>query len=1500
MASATIQITQGAVVGGSGESVIGFDPTTTITLTDDGGGGALSYLWEVLQFPAPDASAPAITNSTSQVATITPSGSLTDGVYIIRLIRNDPVDGVSIQVRFFAVGDEDGLSLPSAGMNRNMTNVGGSTEAQEAGWFGSVAGGTNVFMDAFLRLRKAREGQSKVSSNDTTFGLLEDKIVSGPGVQVQTLNDGSNESIEVSLTNPTQGLAPNHDYYAGQPLDVTGPTGHYGDSGFGGESPPRLVGCRDVILGLDPTGGPNNYGAVIALRGVGNWDYTYNPLVFELEALASGPVDLVRLDDEDTSFSDRINFLVYCGSSNTLKFCYLQTTDWTVTVQLSVSAATGGTRLVHCGAPTTSGGGTYANEFAFLGSGFITKVTTDGYALGNQSALSTVGATWLDGVYDGSNLWVIDPSTSSIAKVDMSGSTPVLVTSQALTTANARSIIYDGSNLWVGHESSAAGYILTKIVPSTLEETRYVYDCDSSYGSVVFDGRNIWMDCSRSSSRYALVIDPQNGRIIRYVFTGVSATAPGRLSVVGDSTVVLATDTEVKLLTSFAGVGAFNGLLLPQGPVKSGVQDFTVTDGATHHMDTEMVHSQMVILKGDVTTTTTLVIDGGDTLFSTKRGSALVHRDSSSTGIITFTDPNWATSGEILAPGETAFIFRYLDPADGVTQKLVFKITADTTTEGYYLPLFDIHDQTFLSVNLTSSFLVVGTVTLTTTGGAVLLMSQAIYGNPSSSGTGEFQIKRDSTIIAFQTWNNNTTGNWRNTSIVWLDEPPAGTYTYTVEARETSGDQQAYGERQFTALELKLPDIALTLLYSYSQLGTGDAAISVTDTVNWTEIRSTTLATIGDPVMVLISGQANNSASGEMEYRITREGTEIFLGKVNSSSVSTRSLDMIFIDESAPEGSNTYVFECRNVSGPWSVENTRQIAAIELHHGQVVGSSQLGWGDPATTGTTNVLTLSGTFPSGLCTVIGVGTGNASGSFSYGNWNLEDTGSVATYRSNMGVNTLSEKLSSFVTATVDGFTSGSTTVRYYQESFSGLQVVGDRALFVISWGQYYRNDSFHQHTPREIDSLLYKPNPSLNDLLLIEDSGSGYIKTQIKIGDLPIGAGSDSTAIHDNVAGEITAVTEKVTPVSADVLLIEDSADSSNKKRIQIGNLPSSGLTPPSNPGDDGKVALAASGDLSFVGGSSQDDELYWDTTSGWGVRGETITISPIQITANQNDYSPTGFSSSDVVRLDTDASRTITGFDASASRTRKTITNVGSNDLVLTNEDASSSAVNRVLTLDGSSLTLVASESCGLYYDPTSTRWRVIYAPGAGGSGTDANAIHDNVAGEIAVITEKTTPVSADILLIEDSADSNNKKRVLVGNLPGGGGGLTAPANPGDDGKLAIASGGDLTYVLGTSTEVVTDATTITATLGAEQRRIIEVDTSHANWDDLDTVTLPASPVSGGTYIICDGSDNAGTKGIRISPNGKTISGRSGNIDITIDGGSITLFYTGTQYLLIG
>lgn len=102
-------------------------------------------------------------------------------------------------------------------------------------------------------------------------------------------------------------------------------------------------------------------------------------------------------------------------------------------------------------------------------------------------------------------------------------------------------------------------------------------------------------------------------------------------------------------------------------------------------------------------------------------------------------------------------------------------------------------------------------------------------------------------------------------------------------------------------------------------------------------------------------------------------------------------------------------------------------------------------------------------------------------------------------------------------------------------------------------------AIHDNVAAEISLVAEKVAPVSADLLLIEDSADSNNKKRVQIGNLP--TGSDADAIHDNVAGEISLIAEKVTPVSADLIIIEDSAASNAKKRVQIGNLPGgSGLS----------------------------------------------------------------------------------------------------------------------------------------------------------------------------------------------------------------------------------------------------------------------------------------------------------------------------------------------------
>lgn len=109
---------------------------------------------------------------------------------------------------------------------------------------------------------------------------------------------------------------------------------------------------------------------------------------------------------------------------------------------------------------------------------------------------------------------------------------------------------------------------------------------------------------------------------------------------------------------------------------------------------------------------------------------------------------------------------------------------------------------------------------------------------------------------------------------------------------------------------------------------------------------------------------------------------------------------------------------------------------------------------------------------------------------------------------------------------------------------------------------------------------------------------------------------------------------------------------------------------------------------------------------GSGV-GKTISsppLTPSQITADQNNYAP---GVARWLRLSTDASRSITGLVAGVSGQEAFIVNVGSNNIVLVNESASSTAANRFLTGTGADVTLAANQIASIMYDATTARWRV-------------------------------------------------------------------------------------------------------------------------------------------------------------------------------------------------
>ena len=92
------------------------------------------------------------------------------------------------------------------------------------------------------------------------------------------------------------------------------------------------------------------------------------------------------------------------------------------------------------------------------------------------------------------------------------------------------------------------------------------------------------------------------------------------------------------------------------------------------------------------------------------------------------------------------------------------------------------------------------------------------------------------------------------------------------------------------------------------------------------------------------------------------------------------------------------------------------------------------------------------------------------------------------------------------------------------------------------------DAVHVNVASEISAITSKGTPTTSDILLIEDAADSNNKKKITIGDIP--ASTDSTAIHNNVANEITAITEKTTVANIDEFIIEDSGASFVKKSIK--------------------------------------------------------------------------------------------------------------------------------------------------------------------------------------------------------------------------------------------------------------------------------------------------------------------------------------------------------------
>lgn len=150
---------------------------------------------------------------------------------------------------------------------------------------------------------------------------------------------------------------------------------------------------------------------------------------------------------------------------------------------------------------------------------------------------------------------------------------------------------------------------------------------------------------------------------------------------------------------------------------------------------------------------------------------------------------------------------------------------------------------------------------------------------------------------------------------------------------------------------------------------------------------------------------------------------------------------------------------------------------------------------------------------------------------------------------------------------------------------------------------FDDTAIHNNKAGEINAIADKALPVGADVILLEDSADGFNKKKSSLGNLPVNAhafaGSQHTSstISDiqtkasdgsfftTESGEVNALTAKGSPVAGDFVIIEDSADSFNKKKVDVSVL-GGGLQSPLSQSGDCLQNVNDNGEICFLPGSA--------------------------------------------------------------------------------------------------------------------------------------------------------------------------------------------------------------------------------------------------------------------------------------------------------------------------
>lgn len=216
------------------------------------------------------------------------------------------------------------------------------------------------------------------------------------------------------------------------------------------------------------------------------------------------------------------------------------------------------------------------------------------------------------------------------------------------------------------------------------------------------------------------------------------------------------------------------------------------------------------------------------------------------------------------------------------------------------------------------------------------------------------------------------------------------------------------------------------------------------------------------------------------------------------------------------------------------------------------------------------------------------------------------------------------------------------------------------------------------------------------LLFAGGSGGAISATDTAAGNT--GGGGGAWTIRGGTGGQVTAGTGNTGGVGGQATLLGGTGGAA----IASNTNGSGGVALV-----DGGVAGAGAGTAGTPGAINIGTQNFGFTTIGAGLAFSNV-ISPAQITADQNDYNPTGLDKATGILIDLDADHNMTGITGGVGGRILNLYNTSTHDLTLQTENIGSTAANRFAQWRQVSFILEAKTSVLLRYDGTNLRWRII------------------------------------------------------------------------------------------------------------------------------------------------------------------------------------------------